>query len=417
MPTSSSRGVPVWTVHSDCFLFSSSAEFYVVKHKIVEMPDTPSLAEQLLAIIADETRINRDELDDDMTFSELGVDGVLAKSILSRLDGELASLALDAGVFQRTQDVMGFRCHISALHSQSQARRIVNKAKPVQKSLALLIQRSSKPTQDTKVFLLPDGSGTAMAYAGLGRLGPDICLYALNSPFLQHFGPFPCPLEGLAPAWVDAIRKIQPHGPYTIGGWSAGGFYTTEVVRLLLRAGEQVDRVILIDSPCRLEFGALPVEVVRCLAERNLMGTWGQDGKIPPRWLLDHFAASLDAVDKYRPEPVGHVGAVPEVWLLSATDGVFGGDDVTFDEEERLAREAGLDLGIRVNRFLLLRRREFGPFGWERLFPGARIRWAKTGGNHFTMVHAPHGEMLGRLIGEAAVGEAGASDSWTVWKQ
>lgn len=381
------------------------------------MPGTPNVVEQLLGIIAEEACIDRDELHDETTFSELGIDGVLVKSILSRLDGELAALALSDSVFQQTRDVMGFRRYISALHSQTQTRRHFKTARPMLKSLAVLIQRSSKPAQGTKVFLLPDGSGTAMAYAGLGHLGPDISLYALNSPFLKHSGPFPCPLEGLAPAWVEAIRAIQPHGPYTVGGWSAGGFYTTEVVRLLLRDGEKVNRVILIDSPCPLEFGALPVDVIRCLAERNLMGTWGQDGKAPPRWLLDHFTSSLNAVEKYRPEPVGPVGAVPEVWLISAVDGVFGRNEVTLEEEERLAREAGLDLSVRVSRFLLLRRRAFEPFGWERLFPGAKVRWAKTGGNHFTMVHAPHGEMLGKLIGEAVMGETLASRNWTIWLQ
>lgn len=39
--------------------------------------------------------------------------------------------------------------------------------------------------------------------------------------------------------------------------------------------------------------------------------------------------------------------------------------------------KAGLDLGVKVTRFLLERRTDFGPNGWDKLFPGVNIMVAQ----------------------------------------
>jgi aspartate racemase len=48
--------------------------------------------------------------------------------------------------------------------------------------------------------------------------------------------------------FINAIQKIQPHGPYLLGGYSAGGKLAIEMARRLSIIGEKVNLVVLFDS-------------------------------------------------------------------------------------------------------------------------------------------------------------------------
>ncbi|KAK2754871.1 putative secondary metabolism biosynthetic enzyme [Arachnomyces sp. PD_36] len=276
-----------------------------------------------LNIIAEEVGVSRDELQDDTEFSDLGIDNMLAKVITDRLSKE-ASQCLPQSVFKDYPDVQSFVRHISPVRVRQVIQQddveAKNQTKAKKPSLVVRLQGNPATAKKT-IFLLPDGSGSGMAYARIPRLGADICLCGVNSPFLG-VGSFCTTIEQFAETFLAAIREVQPHGPYTIGGWSAGGYFTTEVVRLMLRAGETVESILLIDSPCRLEFESLPLEVVRYLAPRNLMGNWGN--KDTPTWLVDHFEGTLAAVARYSPTKIQ--GRVPSVFVIEASDGVFGTD-------------------------------------------------------------------------------------------
>ncbi|WP_405132948.1 amino acid adenylation domain-containing protein [Nocardia sp. NBC_01388] len=56
-------------------------------------------------------------------------------------------------------------------------------------------------------------------------------------------------VAGLAAEYCARIRRIQPHGPYTITGWSFGAAVAYEVARELEGGGDQVAAVTLIDPP------------------------------------------------------------------------------------------------------------------------------------------------------------------------
>jgi pimeloyl-ACP methyl ester carboxylesterase len=345
-------------------------------------------ADKYLSIIAEEVGVPRDELQDDTEFADLGIDRVLAQVITDRFAAE-TSQSLPLSIFDDFPDVHSFKQHLKARGTQ--AGSITNctakttttaqkkKQKPTKKPSLVLPLQGTPATAKKTLFLLPDGSGSGLAYARLPRLGPDICLCGLNSPFLGADS-FTTTIESIAATFTAAIREAQPRGPYMLGGWSAGGYFATEVARLLLRAGEAVSCVVLIDSPCRLEYESLPLEVVRFLAPRNFMGNWGAKGT--PGWLVRHFEGTLAAVAEYVPRSIGE-GRVPEVFVIEAAEGVFG----SHEEVDR----SGLDQSNMLTRHLLgPRPKVFDPHGWERLYPGAKLRWARSSGSHFTMVHPPH---------------------------
>ena len=62
-------------------------------------------------------------------------------------------------------------------------------------------------------------------------------------------------LAELAARYLSEIRRIQPTGPYRIGGWSMGALLAHQIASQLERAGEQVASLILLDPPF-----AMPVE-------------------------------------------------------------------------------------------------------------------------------------------------------------
>ncbi|NUR30713.1 MAG: methyltransferase [Catenulispora sp.] len=60
------------------------------------------------------------------------------------------------------------------------------------------------------------------------------------------------PIEGVAAMaeyYSEIIRGVQPEGPYDVGGFCLGGIVGYEVTRLLQARGEQVDSLIMVDSP------------------------------------------------------------------------------------------------------------------------------------------------------------------------
>ena len=55
-------------------------------------------------------------------------------------------------------------------------------------------------------------------------------------------------MESLAARHLEAVRSVQPEGPYLLGGWSFGGRVAFEMARQLEAAGQAVEPLVLIDA-------------------------------------------------------------------------------------------------------------------------------------------------------------------------
>jgi amino acid adenylation domain-containing protein len=58
----------------------------------------------------------------------------------------------------------------------------------------------------------------------------------------------PLTIEGMAAQHVRELRALQPRGPYRIGGFCAGGLIAYEMACQLRDAGEQVERLLIVES-------------------------------------------------------------------------------------------------------------------------------------------------------------------------
>ena len=101
------------------------------------------------------------------------------------------------------------------------------------------------------IYMIHAYLGTALRYRRLGsHLSPDRPLIGIQ---VQEFDSLTRPTRNtvaqMAEEATDQIRRLQPAGPYVVGGHSAGGLVAYEAARRLVDSGEEVSLVVLIDSP------------------------------------------------------------------------------------------------------------------------------------------------------------------------
>jgi amino acid adenylation domain-containing protein len=131
------------------------------------------------------------------------------------------------------------------------------------------------------LFCVHPVGGGALCYTELARrLDIGRPIYGLQSPALDD-GPYPDSVPAMASTYLAAIREIQPEGPYSLAGWSAGGVIAFEMARQLRGAGQTVQPLVLIDSYAPACLRALEVETAVAAA-----------GDSHERWLRA-FAADL----------------------------------------------------------------------------------------------------------------------------
>jgi thioesterase domain-containing protein/acyl carrier protein len=80
----------------------------------------------------------------------------------------------------------------------------------------------------------------------------DRPVYGLQPSAMDGKCLIPRTIEAIAAAYVSEIRQVQPHGPYAVAGHSFGGRVSFEIAQQLVREGEQVGFLGLIDTAFRV---------------------------------------------------------------------------------------------------------------------------------------------------------------------
>ncbi|MBA2964701.1 MULTISPECIES: type I polyketide synthase [Ramlibacter] len=237
------------------------------------------------------------------------------------------------------------------------------------------------------------------------RLGPQQPFYGLQAQGVDGRLPPLSTIEDMAAQYVEAIRAVDPTGPYRLAGYSAGGVIAYEMAQQLRRDGARVETILMIDTlsptaatakvpllekiwlkrhwtldfaldwPVRRRRGRQMQHSYQLALEKLARGE-----PLPPELVDFHlFRNFTDAQAQYRPEPYDG-----EVVLFKAA------------QAETLYLYAGPTLG------------------WDQHATGP-IRVTRIGGSHFTMMAEPGvseviegiRRELARLDGE---GDAGSAD-------
>ncbi|WP_332836436.1 thioesterase domain-containing protein [Streptomyces capitiformicae] len=99
------------------------------------------------------------------------------------------------------------------------------------------------------LFLVHPMGGNVLCYLPFARhLPADQPLYALQAAGADPATEPLRSMEALAASYIEALRRVQPQGPYRIGGWSFGGYVAFEMARQLTAAGEEVTDLFVLDT-------------------------------------------------------------------------------------------------------------------------------------------------------------------------
>lgn len=99
------------------------------------------------------------------------------------------------------------------------------------------------------IFLIHPIGGSIFWYKALAKhLDEDMPLYGLQDPGLEHTEFFFTSIEHMASTYIKVIQRIQPHGPYIIGGASFGSSVAIEVAKQLQAMNESIKAIISLDG-------------------------------------------------------------------------------------------------------------------------------------------------------------------------
>nr|WP_225953341.1 type I polyketide synthase [Kibdelosporangium phytohabitans] len=89
-------------------------------------------------------------------------------------------------------------------------------------------------------FFHPGGGDTAVFRQLVDLIDPDVPAYGFDRVDGES-------VQQRVAAVLPELRRIQPHGPYRLAGWSFGGFLAYEAAQQLTAAGERVELLGLVD--------------------------------------------------------------------------------------------------------------------------------------------------------------------------
>ncbi|KAK7992149.1 Type I Polyketide synthases (Type I PKS) [Apiospora saccharicola] len=390
--------------------------------------------DRITAIVAEESGIDTEDLDDDMDLASVGIDSLLSLLVTSRLKDELGfDIGPGLSIFDAYATIgqlkseyaktLGCSRDTSTPTTTSSSIKSSISARP---ATSVTLQRA-KPTgpdataETLTLFLFPDGSGSPVSYASLAPIAPErLNVVALVCPYRRDPEAMTadaaaggCTLDGLVASYVAEVRRLQPphsrdDGPYLLGGWSAGGILAYRAAQMLLDAGATVRDLVLIDSPPpNGGLGRLPPRFYEhCLGE----GVFGQIGRAtagtvreedyasfsssPPSatatatatadataaqrdWLIPHFSATVELLAQYDPQPLRVPRGTPPPRIALCWAGRPALDGVRYSKYDAVDGDGeGL-------RFLTETRSEFGPEGWAELLDQAEPEWRVEVFNEF----------------------------------
>lgn len=290
---------------------------------------------------------------------------------------------------------------------------------PTIAKLSLFIQQSEPQHFDPLVALRRDGQkiplflvhpmgGNILSYMRmLPYLPLDQPLYALQASGVEK-GTNPISnIEAQAHYYIEALKRVQPTGPYLIGGWSYGGFVAFEMARQLIQAKESVAQLFILDTMALGTYSQAKTSDDALLNWFFWELLWSTQGSALPIKKVPNTLNTLQARFDYLTDYAVSCGALPEGSQNALLQRLFEVYRAHWQAAIRYHQQTqipSMDITlIRAKRPLPPILREMhdslhseyhDPLnGWASKTTG-NIRLREVDGDHLTMMEAPHVEML-----------------------
>ncbi|WP_223659923.1 non-ribosomal peptide synthetase [Streptomyces angustmyceticus] len=125
----------------------------------------------------------------------------------------------------------------------------------------------NRGTASRTLFAFHEGGGNVSGYVHLAEaLAPTARVVGIEARSVAFGAPPETDVAAMARGYWEAIRTLQPEGPYLLAGYSFGGALAIEVTRLIEESGGSVALLVGLDS-------CLPVSASKELVERDHTAT------------------------------------------------------------------------------------------------------------------------------------------------
>jgi thioesterase domain-containing protein/acyl carrier protein len=154
---------------------------------------------------------------------------------------------------------------------------------PTISALAALLEQPTTPRFPTLVLLKPGAGNPPVFIAhGLGgsvmdffqpvrHIATDHPIYGMQARGSDGLDEPLESIEDMAEFYLDAIKKLQPRGPYVLVGYSLGGLVVLEMAQHLLAHGEKVALLAMLDAYPHIRYLSLR-QRVRLIARQGRRG-------------------------------------------------------------------------------------------------------------------------------------------------
>ena len=215
--------------------------------------DTPLVAprteveRELAEICAEVLGVDRVGVEDE--FFALGADSLVTLRVLGRVEERLGVELPPAAAFDGLTVARLAPYLEQALHSGNGSRPL--SAPPSPPCVVPFRRTGARPP----LFFVHPAAGIVFPYFELARqLGPDQPFYGVQAHGIDGRSRPDQTVVEMAARYVDAIRSIQPEGPYYLGAFSFGCYPAYEMaLQLEQRFGEKTALLALIDESAPLE--------------------------------------------------------------------------------------------------------------------------------------------------------------------
>ena len=274
----------------------------------------------------------------------------------------------------------------------------VDASQPRGKVILLQGRASSK---ETPVYLLTDGAGSATAYIYLPPLPGGRRLYTIESPYLPNPTEWRCSIEEYCSYYVATLQESQPHGPYIIGGWSAGSVFAFETCRQLTHEkGEQIKCLFMIDMrvPRPMPDALEPThELIEQAGLVTGIKRSGQAMNEISMKVKEHLVSTVKALTRFQPQPMDPAHRPGRSFMVWARQGLGQEKMSRFKadlQKEVDAIEGNVmeDPNTGLKGWFFAKRTAFGPNGWDELVGDVECHVMEA--DHFSMVTPPEVSLL-----------------------
>ncbi|KAJ5768708.1 ketoacyl-synt-domain-containing protein [Penicillium odoratum] len=369
----------------------------------------PPPSEIVLRVLCEEMDVHIEDLDDNITFSEMGVDSLMSLAVIGHLR-ESFSLDIPSTFFQHNHTIKHLVKSLDELNKEiifegnqkslATPEKVLDRpshngtihppsaTSTAQHHATSIILQGNLKTATNKLFLFPGGFGTSATFTNMPSIHPELAIFGLNSPFVNAPENFTVSIAEMAALYVTEIQRRQPQGPYSFLGYSVGGIIAYEASRQLLVAGETVERLYLVDSPCPLVIPPMPPNLIKFLDSIDRFSGKAKSSEHAPAEPVKpmgslHVTQTLISLEAYMPEALPPGICPPRTTYYVAKNGVNNQSDVQLPDIS--------DRDRRVMTWLLEDRTGMGGLGdgWEMLVGGELLKVYPVEGNHFSIMKEP----------------------------